>query len=91
MPNDRLGWFCDCPLLSHSDLETARDAGWAVTASQIADAREHGRRRVEFSPGRFAVEEVPSDGTALLPMKWVLLGLGAACAVLIGTGRRSTS
>ncbi|WP_375455910.1 hypothetical protein [uncultured Methylobacterium sp.] len=68
--------------------DRAQDAGWAVTAAQIRDARAHGRPGVEVAPGRFVAEPVPSEAAAMLPLKWVLLGLGAACAVLAGTGRR---
>lgn len=71
--------------------DRAQDAGWAVTASQVADARAHGKPGVEVAPGRFATEPVPSEGAARLPAKWVLLGLGAAGAVLAGTGRRKAA
>ena len=66
----------------------ARDAGWAVTAGQIADARAHGKPGVEIGPGRFVSEPLPSESAALLPVKWVLLGAAAAGAVLMGTRRR---
>ncbi|WP_375464006.1 hypothetical protein [uncultured Methylobacterium sp.] len=68
--------------------DRARDAQWAVTPAQVADAQAHGRPGVEVAPGRFATDGIPSVDAALLPVKWVLLGLGAACAVLAGTGRR---
>lgn len=66
----------------------ARDAGWAVTASQIADARAYGKPGVEIAPGRFVSEPLPSANAGLLPVKWILVGAAAACAVLAGTRRR---
>ena len=66
----------------------ARDAGWAVTASQIADARAYGKPGVEIAPGRFVSEPLPSERAALLPVKWFLLGAAAAGAVFVGTRRR---
>ncbi|WP_336487134.1 hypothetical protein [Methylobacterium nigriterrae] len=68
--------------------DRARDAQWAVTPGQIADAQAHGRPGVEVAPGRFVDRPVPGEGAAWLPVKWLLLGAGAACAVLAGTGRR---
>lgn len=69
--------------------DRAQDAGWAVTASQIADARAHGKPGVEIAPRRFVAEPLPSEHAALLPVKWVLLGAAAAGAVFVGTRRRS--
>ncbi|TXM70535.1 hypothetical protein [Methylobacterium sp. WL120] len=66
----------------------ARDAGWAVTANQIADARAYGKPGVEIAPGRFVSEPLPSEHAALLPVKWLLLGAAAAGAVFVGTRRR---
>ncbi|MFK5599620.1 hypothetical protein ACFZ8E_21865 [Methylobacterium sp. HMF5984] len=68
--------------------DRARDAAWAVTASQIADARAHGKPGVEIAPGRFVAEPLPSEGAALLPVKWGLIGAVVAGAVLVGTRRR---
>jgi hypothetical protein len=63
-------------------------AGWAVSAEQIADAQAYGKPGVEITPGRMVVEPLPSEQAARLPLKWVLLGLAAGAAVLVGTGRR---
>ena len=65
-----------------------RDAAWAVTAAQIADARAAGRPGVEVAPGRFVLAPVPAEGAGWLPAKWILGGLGAGLAVLAVTGRR---
>jgi len=64
------------------------DAEWAISPAQIADARGAGKPGVETGPGRFAQQPVPSEGADLLPVKWGLVGLFAACVVLAGTGRR---
>lgn len=66
--------------------DRGRDVAWAVTAAQIADARAYGKPGVELAPGRFIAEPVRAEGAGWLPVKWALLGLAAACAVLAGTG-----
>ncbi|GJE45259.1 hypothetical protein [Methylobacterium soli] len=68
--------------------DRGRDIEWAVTAAQIADARTYGKPGVEVSPGRFVTEPMRAEGAGWLPLKWSLLGLAAACAVLAGTGGR---
>lgn len=65
-----------------------RDAQRAVTPGRIADATAHGRAGIETAPRRVVTQPVPSGSVALLPVKCLPLGLGAACAVLAGTGRR---
>jgi hypothetical protein len=66
-------------------------AEWAVSAEQIADAQAYGKPGVEIAPGRMVVEPLPSADANRLPVKWILLGLAAGGAVLVGTGRRRTS
>lgn len=68
--------------------DIARDAWWAVTAAQIADARASGKPGVEVAPGRFVSEPVPAQGVGWLPVRWVLGGLAAGAALLAATGRR---
>ncbi|MDO9427510.1 MAG: hypothetical protein Q7T93_11835 [Methylobacterium sp.] len=63
-------------------------AEWAISPEQIADAQGAGKPGVETGPGRFARHPVASEGADLLPVKWGLVGLFAACVVLAGTGRR---
>ncbi|WP_157085622.1 hypothetical protein [Methylobacterium sp. Leaf99] len=63
-------------------------AEWAISPEQIADAQGAGKPGVEIGPGRFARHPVASEGADLLPVKWGLVGLFAACVVLAGTGRR---
>jgi hypothetical protein len=68
--------------------DRSRDAEWAVTANQIADARAYGKPGVEIAPGRFVTEPERRPDSWKLPVKWVLAGAAAACAVLVGTGLR---
>ena len=63
-------------------------AEWAISPEQIADAQGAGKPGVETGPGRFARHPVASEGADLLPVKWGLVGLFAACVVLAVTGRR---
>jgi hypothetical protein len=72
-------------LMAH---DRARDVGWAVTAAQIADARASGQPGVALGPGRYATAPIPAEDAWLLPIKWLLVGLGAGFAVLAGTGLR---
>lgn len=72
-------------LMAH---DRARSVGWAVTAAQIADARATGKPGLETVPGVFATRPVPAEDAWLLPVKWLLVGLGAGFAVLAGTGLR---
>ena len=72
-------------LMAH---DHARDAGWAITAAQIADARASGKPGVETRPGTFVAEPLAGEGAGLLPLKWILCGLAAGFAVLAATGGR---
>lgn len=72
-------------LMAH---DRAKEIGWAVTPGQVADAKASGKPGVELGPGRYASEPIPAEDAWLLPLKWVLVGLGAGFAVLAGTGLR---
>ncbi|GJD32050.1 hypothetical protein PMNALOAF_3315 [Methylobacterium adhaesivum] len=65
-----------------------RGIEWAISPEQIADAQGAGKPGVETGPGQFARLPVASEGADLLPVKWGLIGLFAACVVLVGTGHR---
>lgn len=68
--------------------DRSRGAEWIVSPEQMAAAREAGRPGVEAGPGTLAVLPIRSETADLLPLKWVLIGLGAGFAILAGTGYR---
>lgn len=79
------GVVAGAALMAH---DRASDVGWAVTAAQIADARASGQPGLALGPGRYATAPIAAADAWLLPIKWLLVGLGAGFAVLAGTGLR---
>ncbi len=68
--------------------DRSRGAEWVVSPEQIEAARATGRPGVETRPGSLTVLPIRSETADLLPLKWLLIGLGAGFAVLAGTGYR---